>query len=75
MTQQQLQLEDPRQAGRPPVPTLGRQCGCGAKVAAACTFDRILEQGAAWEAQGWGWDARGFVVCPDCAKAMIEASP
>jgi hypothetical protein len=37
-----------------PAPVFGMRCSCGAT--------------ATGEAKGWGYDAKGFVQCPACAK-------
>lgn len=54
---------------------LGAQCGCGRRIIIACpTVADIPVVRAAMA--GWGYDARGFVRCPDClGGAALPAGP
>lgn len=56
-------------------PTLGLTCTCGrSRVTPCATLDLILEGVVAATLEGWGYDQRGFVRCPECLP-LVTANP
>jgi hypothetical protein len=51
-----------------------RDCG---KVLAVDNVppSKILDFVASGEANGWTFDANGFVCCPECSKAAAQGKP
>lgn len=64
---------DSHQAAATPV--LGMNCSCGASTRVGCqTVGEIPQKVGALSADGWGYDARGFVRCPECRHHSVEPS-
>lgn len=54
--------------------TLSSCCPCGAVISAPCEFHQIAEVRASFDAQGWGYDERGSVQCPECLADPVRAA-